>query len=158
VSPKDQLGKFGEALVEMKLGAFFGGTSAMFWPVRLGEKFPTFDFMVKLEGSVRDGAYFFVQVKTTRKSIGSRGRLSSRITAEDVAFARTTPAPSYLLSVAEMTQEVYVTAINAKMKQGLASVPTTHPFNATNARLLWDEVLAFWQAASPPRMKSHFSL
>lgn len=160
MSPKDQLGKFGEALVETELGSFFGGTAALFWPVRLGEKFPTFDFLVKLEGGLRDGAFFFAQVKTTRKLVRPRGKLPlpSRITTEDVALALTIPVPSYLLSVAEVTKTVYVTAINAKMKRGLSSVPTTHPFNAVSARLIWDEVQAFWRGVPRSRATSHFSL
>jgi hypothetical protein len=158
VSPKDQLGQYGEAIVEAELSSFFGGKPVLFWPVRLGQKFPTFDFLVKLEGKSSAGAFFFVQVKSTGKLVGRRGRLQSRITSDDVAFALAIPVPSYLLSVAAETKTVYVTAIDAKLGRGVSSVPTTHPFNAASAQLIWDEVRAFWRGVPRSRATSHFSL
>lgn len=155
----DFIGKRGEAIAFDSLLEYFSGPTPLFNPVYLGEKNATFDFLVRLVGLTDLDAYFFAQVKSTRRGVRPRNRtLPVSLPKEDVAAALRCAIPSYLLSVDDRTRLVYVTAVNRRLRNGVAAVPTTHPLNSTNARRLWDEVQSYWRGVRRPRGRSHFSI
>lgn len=155
----DIIGKRGEATVQRRLMAFHGEPLPLFNPTFLGDKFPTFDLLVRLVGVPQYDAFFLAQVKATRRGVRRRSRTLPVVLERDrVAAAMRYRVPSYLLSVDDEAEEVYVTAIDQQMRGGLNVVPTTHPLDAGNARRLWDEVQSFWRGVRRPRARSHFSL
>lgn len=104
-------------------------------------------------------AFFFAQVKTTRQGVRPRSRtLPVALDRARVASALRFRVPSYLLSVDDLAEVVYVTAIDRRLSGGVAAVPATRPLDASNARRLWDEVESFWQGVRRRRARSHFSL
>ncbi|MCU0704256.1 MAG: hypothetical protein MUF18_09805 [Fimbriiglobus sp.] len=112
----DVIGKRGEATVQRQLLSFFGGSRPLFAPTFLGEKFPTFDLLVQLFEPQTTDAFFFAQVKATRRGVRPR----SRTLPIDLDHARVTSAlrfrvPSYLLSVDDLAEVVYVTAIDRRL-------------------------------------------
>lgn len=159
VSPADFIGKRGEAAALTALMQSFNGLEPLFDPIPLGEKFATFDLFVRLRRVAGVYAFFFAQVKTTRRGVCPRSHtLPVELSREDVAAALRCRVPSYLLGVDDRTGAVYVTAIDRRMRRGVSAVPTTHPLNAGTARRLWDEVQSYWRGVRGPRARSYFSL
>ncbi len=155
----DVIGKRGDATVQRQLLSYFGGLRPLFTPTFLGDKFPTFDLLVQLFEPPTTDAFFFAQVKTTRQGVRSRSRtLPVQLDRARVASALRFRVPSYLLSVDDLAEVVYVTAIDGRLSGGVAAVPTTRPLDAANARRLWDEVESFWKGVRRRRARSHFSL
>jgi hypothetical protein len=159
VNLADAIGKRGEATVQRQLLSFFGGARPLFAPTFLGDKFPTFDLLVQLFEPPTSEAFFFAQVKTTRQGVRPRSRtLPTELDQARVASALRFRVPSYLLSVDDLAEMVYVTVIDRRLSGGVKAVPTAHPLNAANARRLWDEVELFWKGVRRQRARSHFSL
>lgn len=155
----DLIGKRGEATVQFRLLAYHGQPAPLFDPTFLGDKFPTFDLMVRLVGVSRLDAFFLAQVKATRQGVRPRSRtLPVALNRDRVAAALRYRIPSYLLSVDDIAEVVYVTAIDRRLRGGVSVVPTTHPLDAANARRLWDEVQFFWRGVRRPQGRSHFSI
>ena len=69
---RDLIGKRGESIVITRLMNFCGKRFPYFDPHPLGEKCPTFDFLVELVNAGRTAPYFLVQTKATKQ--GSTGR------------------------------------------------------------------------------------
>lgn len=159
MSLADLLGKRGEATVQRELLSYFGGLSPLFDPTFLGDKFPAFDLLVRLVELPTVDAFFFAQVKTTRQGIRPRSRtLPVELAGERVAAALRCRVPSYLLSVDDQAEAVYVTAIDRRLGGGLTAVPTTHRLDDANAHRLWGEVQLFWRGVRRRRGRSHFSI
>lgn len=155
----DVIGKRGEATVQRQLLSYFGGSRPLFAPTFLGDKFPTFDLLVQLFEPPTAEAFFLAQVQTTRQGVRPRSRLLPvELDRTRVASALRFRVPSYLLSVDDLAEAVYVTAIDRRLSGGVAAVPTTHPLDAANGRRLWDEVESFWKGVRRRRARSHFSL
>jgi hypothetical protein len=155
----DFIGKRGEATAFRALMETFSGPDPLFDPVPLGEKFATFDLFVRLRKVVDVYAFFFAQVKTTHRGVRPWSRtLPVVLPKEDVVLALRCRVPSYLLSVDDRTNSVYITAIDRRMSQGVSAVPTTHLLNADNARRLQDEVQSYWRGVRRPPGRSYFSL
>jgi hypothetical protein len=159
VNSADFIGKWGEATAYRTQMENVSGPDPLFNAVMLGEKHATFDMLVQLVGVASLDAYFFAQVKTTRRGLRPRSRtLPTPISKADVRLALQCPIPSYLLSVDDQTRAVYITAIDGRMRGGVSTVATTHPLDLPNARRLWGEVQSFWRRVRRPRWKSHFSI
>jgi hypothetical protein len=62
---KDDIGERGQAMFFVVMTELCGRNEPYFRPRFLGDKFPTFDFLVELVD--HPGYFFFVQVKTTTK-------------------------------------------------------------------------------------------
>ena len=62
----DLIGKRGESIVIARLMDPCGNPEPYFDPHPLGEKCPTYDFLVELVNAGDSVPYFFVQVKATR--------------------------------------------------------------------------------------------
>jgi hypothetical protein len=60
MTARDMIGKRGEAIVSAALTDFCGRALPYFDPHPLGEKCPTFDYLVELLGTGNAPAYFFV--------------------------------------------------------------------------------------------------
>lgn len=134
-----------------------GRNEPYFRPAHLGDKYPTFDYLVELVGSE---AYFFLaQVKSTsqgyRKGSGTR-RLRVNVDKEDVQRMGVSPIPTYVVGI-DVPQEVgYLLSMNVPRKAGLGGLPAKYQLDCGNLQRLWQEVHNFWASRNIVLTGSYF--
>jgi Domain of unknown function (DUF4365) len=101
---KDLIGKRGESIASGCLLDFCGKALPYFDPHPLGEKCPTFDYLVELIGAGTSTPYFLAQVKATKQG-STKGTLDLKVKvkARDVQLMVRCPIPTYLIGVDEPT-------------------------------------------------------
>ena len=140
------IGKRGEAIVTARLTDFCGNPEPYFDVHPLGEKCPTFDYLVELLNAGDSVPYFLVQVKSTKRGFTKKThRLLVQVVEEDVQRMVRCPLPTYLIGVDEPSGQAFVVSVHGNMRESIPSIPTFYPLNADNLRKLWDEVSAHWQ-------------
>jgi hypothetical protein len=155
----DLLGKRGEAIVTARLMDFCGNRQSYFDPHFLGEKCPTFDFLVELVGAGDSAPYFLAQVKTTRSATKAKSRrLSAKVSRQDVRRMARCPLPTYLIAVDEPAAMAYIVAILGKMDGAISSIPTRYPLHCENLHKLWQEVQDCWHQLDYSAKFSAFTL
>jgi hypothetical protein len=134
-----------------------GRNEPFFRPRFLGDKFPTFDYLMELVGS--EAYFFFVQVKTTqqgyRQGKGAR-RLRENVGREDVQRMVASPVPGYLVGIDEVQGVAYLLSMNEPRKAGLGGLPAIHLLDCGNLQRLWQEVQDFWASRNMRLTGSHF--
>jgi hypothetical protein len=157
----DLIGRRGEAIAYTRLTRVCRKNDLPFFlPHYLGDKCPTFDFLVELVGAGRRTPFFFAQVRATRKAFTKAHdppRLQVGVSAEDVRTMAAYPAPTYVLAVHEGEERAFVISVHGRMRDGIASVTTAHELDCATLRRLWDEVLAFWKGRRMGRKRSSFT-
>jgi len=149
MSARDLIGKRGEQIAMARLMDFCGNPLPYFDPHPLGEKCPTYDFLVELIGSGSSNPYFLAQVKSTKKSV-TKGTadLKLKVKARDVQSMTRCPIPTYLIGIDEPAAKAYIVSVHGALKGGISSIPTSYPLDANNLRILRDEVWTHWQILS----------
>ncbi len=135
-----------------------GRSEPYFRTTPLGDKYPTFDYLVELVGS--EAAYFFlVQVKSTRqgyrKGSGTR-RLRVNVDREDVRRMVASPIPAYVVGIDEPREVGYLLSMNEPRQAGLGGLPAKHALDCGNLQRLWQEVQNFWTSRNMVLAGSHF--
>jgi hypothetical protein len=154
----DDIGDRGHWLVCMLLTQRCPGRNEPYFRPRfLGDKYPTFDYLVELVGS--EAYFFFVQVKSTRQ--GYRGRRSNRrlrvnVDREDVQMMVASPVPAYVVGIDEPQEVGYLLSMNEPREAGLGGLPARHLLNCANLERLWQEVWNFWASRNMVLTGSHF--
>jgi hypothetical protein len=122
----------------------------------LGDKHPTFDYLVELVGS--EGC-FLVQVKTTRqgyrRGAGAR-RLRVNVSREDVQRMAASPIPAYLVGIDEPQEVGYLLSMNEPRPAGLGGLPARHRLDCGSLERLWQEVRDFWASRDMTMAGSYF--
>lgn len=121
-----------------------GRNEPYFRPTSLGDKHPTFDYLVELVGSE---AYFFVQVKSTRQGYRQGRdirRLRVNVDKADVRRMVASPIPAYVVGIDEPREVGYLLSMNEPRQAGLGGLPARHLLNCGNLRRLWQEIHDFW--------------
>jgi hypothetical protein len=158
MAARDLIGKRGESIVIARLMDFCGNPEPYFDPHPLGEKCPTYDYLVELVNAGDTVPYFFVQVKATRQGFTKKERrLAVQVGSEDVRRMVRCPVPTYLVGVDEPGERAYVASIHGGMTGPIGSMPTKYPLNGTNLRKLWYEVKDYWQKLDPSARTSVFT-
>lgn len=153
----DRIGKRGEAIVIARLMDFCGNPDPYFDVHPLGEKCPTFDYLVELLNVGNSVPYFLAQVKSTRKGFTkTERRLLVQVDAEDVRRMVRCPFPTYLLGVDEPNEKAYGVSMHGDLNGSIASVPSRYPLNPRNLRRLWEEVADYWKKLDPTARMSEF--
>jgi hypothetical protein len=136
------------------------GREPYFRPHFLGEKFPTLDYLVELVGLTGRMAFFFVQVKTTRRGLTRKppARLKIKVEQADVDRMVVYPAPTYVVGIDERNEQAYIASVNRATHQAMSSLSTVHPMNASNLQLLWKEVEHFWRRKDMVLKTSRFEI
>jgi hypothetical protein len=112
----------------------------------LGEKCPTFDFLVELVNAGESVPYFLAQVKSTGQGFTKKGRrLLVQVDAADVRRMVRCPFPTYLIGVDEPNDRAYVVSVHGSISGAIASMPSRYPLTPRNLRKLWEEVTAHWK-------------
>jgi hypothetical protein len=158
MATRDLIGKRGESIVATSLMDFCGNPDPYFDLHSLGEKCPTYDYLVELVNADDSVPYFFVQVKATQKGFTKKQRrLVVQVDASDVRRMVRCPVPTYLVGVDEPTGQACVVSVHGSMVGPIASMPSTHPLNRKNLKTLWDEVTAYWRKLDPSAKTSVFT-
>ena len=156
----DFIGGRGEAIAFARLARLCRPDDLpYFWPHYLGQKCPTFDFLVELVAASDRTPFFFAQVKTTRKAFTRRQappRLRVEVSREDVRKMAAYPAPTYVIGVHEIEERAFVISVHGDMDESISSITTEHELTPNTLERLWEEVSAFWQARDMTRSSSHF--
>jgi hypothetical protein len=157
----DFIGGRGEAIAYTRLTAVCRKNDLpCFLPHYLGEKCPTFDYLVELVGTGKRRSFFFVQVKATREGYTKTQappRLKVQVSARDVRRMALYPAPTYVVGVDEEAERAFVIGLTARMRDPVPSITTAHELNCLTLRRLWDEVRAYWQSHGVVRKRSVFT-
>jgi hypothetical protein len=145
----DYIGGRGEAIAYMRLSKVCRRNNLpYFFPHYLGEKCPTFDFLVELVGAGKRTPFFFVQVKTTTKGYTRRSvppRLRVKVSAEDVRRMAAFPAPTYVVGVDETAERAFVIAVHGTMRERISSMTTAHELTCATLARLSREVRGHWR-------------
>ncbi len=154
---RDLIGKRGEAIVTARLMDFCGNPDPYFDVHPLGEKCPTFDYLVELVNAGDSVPYFLAQVKSTRKGFTKEGRrLLVQVGEEDVRRTVRCPFPTYLIGVHEPNDRAYFVSVHGSMTGPIASMPSRYPLTPRNLRRLWEEVTAHWKRMDATAKASAF--
>ena len=159
----DDIGTLGQNACTVHLTKLHVGWKALFKVHYLGDKSPTFDFLVQLNGVERTLPlpFFLVQVKATRRGYSSDGghpRLRVRLSASEVTKMASCPIPTYLVGVnfGSRGENAYLLGIPGHAEGSVSSLTTKYPLNAKNRKLLWHEVRTFWRQQGPAARISQF--
>ncbi len=142
---RDYIGKRGEAIAMADLLDFCGNPEPYFDPHFLGEKCPTYDFLVELLGAGPSPPYFLAQVKSTKQgfTMGTIG-LKIALKAADVQKMVRCPIPTYLIGIDEPAARSYIASIHGTLSGRITTIPSTYPLDSNNLKVLWDEVVVYW--------------
>jgi hypothetical protein len=156
----DFIGGRGEAIAFARLARVCRTDADLpyFWPHYLGEKCPTFDFLVELLDAGESTPFFFVQVKATRKAYtrGQKPRLRVEVSEKDVRRMVAYPAPTYVVGVHEDEERAFLVSVHGDMRDAISSITTGHELTRETLKGLWDEVRAFWLGRDMARSSSSF--
>lgn len=130
----------------------------LFEPVLLGEKQATYDYLVHLldQSGNRNGAFFFLQVKTTMKGPGANGHYAYAFSAVDVARAQALKTP-FLVAIVDRSrnrqEKIYFMGVDAKRTRGISRIAPTYSLKMDRAKIaLYDEVARLWSAQPIPAL------
>jgi hypothetical protein len=147
MAARDLIGKRGEAIVCACLTEFGSKQIPYFDPHPLGEKCPTFDYLVELLGVGDTPAYFFVQVKATRQGYTKQtANLKRSVDASDVRKMVRCPVPTYVIGVDEPAELAYIVSVHGSRRGAISSIPTSYPLDEHNRKVLWVEVREHWKS------------
>ena len=152
---KEDIGERGEWLFRLLMTELCGRADPNFRPRYLGEKYPTFDFIIEV---VDQPAYFFfVQVKaTTLKYTVKERRLRVQVGQDDISLMVAYPAPTYVVGI-DVTQfgVGYLLSVN-EPRDNVASLTTQFQIDCDVLKFLRDEVVGFWSARNMVLAGSRF--
>jgi hypothetical protein len=107
---KDDIGERGQAMFVVIMTELSGRNEPYFRPRFLGDKFPTFDYLLELVDHA--GYYFFVQVKTTTKGFTRNPpKLKVQVSQTDIDRMVGWQAPSYVVGIDEPNQTGYLLSV-----------------------------------------------
>jgi hypothetical protein len=155
----DDIGDRGHWLFGLLITALCPGRDEPYFRPRfLGDKYPTFDYVVELVG--HEAYFFFVQVKATtlgyRKGKGVL-RLRVNVPRKDLARMAASPVPTYVVGIDEPQRRGYILSVNEPRK-GIGGLSTRHRLDCRNLRRLWQEVFNFWSSRDMTLRGSYYLL
>ena len=119
-----------------------GRSESFFHPRFLGDKYPTFDYIVELVD--HPAFYFFAQVKTTTQGYTlNPARLKVQVSQTDVDRMVACPAPTYVVAIDESSFKGYLLSVN-EARDHVASLVTSFEMDCSVLKELADEVRGFW--------------
>lgn len=120
-----------------------GRKNPLFRPRFLGDKFPTFNYIVEVVD--RPEYFLFVQVKaTTRGYTRNPVRLKVQVTQEDIDRMVACPAPTYVVGMDVTVPGCgFLLSVN-EPRDHVASLTTQFPIDCDILARLQEEVVAYW--------------
>ncbi|OWK46958.1 DUF4365 domain-containing protein [Fimbriiglobus ruber] len=132
-----------------------GRDDPFFRPRFLGDKYPTFDYIVEVVD--RPAYFFFVQVKgTTPGYTSEENRLWVQVTQDDIDRMVACPAPTYLVGIDVNAIGVgFLLSLN-EPRVNVASLTTRFRIECVVLEQLRDEVIEFWSSRNLTLTGSRF--
>ena len=151
----DDIGDRGQWLLALLMTQLCGRDVPYFRPRFLGDKYPTFDFIVELVDHPQ--YYFFVQVKTTTKGYTKKPphRLLVKVTQNDIDRMVACPAPSYVVGIDDPGQIGFLLSINESRSQ-MTNMTTQFPIDCKLLKKLATEVRNYWTSRNMILKDSQF--
>jgi hypothetical protein len=151
---KDDIGERGQAMFFVMMTELCGRSEPYFRPRFLGDKFPTFDYLLELVDY--PGFFFFVQVKTTKKGFTRKlHKLRIQVSQRDVDRMVAWQVPSYVVGIDEPSQAGYLLSVN-EPRQRVASLDSRFKIDCTVLAQLAAEVQQFWSSRNMVLTNSKF--
>lgn len=151
---KDDIGDRGQWMFSLIMTELCGRDEPFFRPRFLGDKYPTFDYILELVDQPE--YFFFVQVKTTTKGYTQNPvRLKVHVSQVDVDRMVACPAPAYVVGIDESSQKGYLLSVN-EPRDHVASLTTRFEIGCTVLSELSDEVRQFWSTRTMVLAASKF--
>ena len=142
---QEDIGEYGQRALGLLLTDLCGRREPYFRPRFVGDKYPTFDFIVEVADS--PALFFFVQVKATTLGYTKNGnRLKVKFSQTDVSRMVACPAPTYLIGIdANEIGVGYLLSIN-EPRPAIASMTTKYRIDCSVLEGLRDEMLEYWRS------------
>ena len=142
----NRIGKRGESIFSTIISRYVPAYGYLLDPVFLGDKFQTIDFYVDLLEYPQKRGFFFASVKTTTQGYyEDNSRLKINVDAQELRELGRFAVPVYLFGIDEVQESGYFLSANHIFTgSNLNGIPTRHPVDINNIRLLWEEVSSFW--------------
>ncbi|WP_165224783.1 DUF4365 domain-containing protein [Aquisphaera insulae] len=152
---REDIGERGQWLFSLLMTEFCGRDTPFFRPRFLGDKYPTFDYIVEVVD--RPSYFFFVQVKGTRLGYTTEGnRLRVQVIQDDVDRMVACPVPAYVVGIDVNEIGVgFLLSVN-EPRGGVASLTTRFRIDCGVLERLRDEVIEFWSSRDMTLAGSHF--
>ncbi len=151
----DDIGNRGQNLFDLLMTQFCGRDEPFFRPRFLGDKYPTFDYVVEVAD--HPAYFFFAQVKATTKGYTKKeNRLIVELGHVDVDRMIACPAPTYLIGIdANEIGLGYLLSINEPLER-ISSLTTKFRLECSVLEALRDEVVEYWTARNMTLTGSRF--
>jgi hypothetical protein len=150
------IGSRGEQLASLALTHYELFDQPLFDTVFLGDRWKNVDLYAELTLPDGDRAFFLAQIKSTRKPVPKIGGLRINISRGKWNALVRYRCPVYLIGVHEPTKVVFITAANRRRAKGFSRLPARNQLLPANLKLLYDEVVSFWQSCPARRPASKF--
>lgn len=151
----DDTGERGERLFTLLMTELCGRDDPFFRPRFLGDKYPTFDYIVEVVD--QPSYFFFVQVKGTRQGYTAKeNRLRVKVTQDDVNRMVACPVPTYVVGIDVNEIGVgFLLSVN-EPRNRVTSLTTRFRIDCGVLEELRDEVIDFWSSRSMTLTGSRF--
>lgn len=151
---QDDIGERGQWILGLVMTEFCGRQEPIFRPRFLGDKHPTFDYMIELVDHPQ--YYFFVQVKATTQGYTKKDhRLKVQVSQKDVDLMVACPAPSYVVGIDTEANKGFLLSVN-EPRGRVASLITDFQIDCAVLADLADEVRDYWSSRNMILVGSRF--
>ena len=152
---REDIGERGQWLFSLLMTDLCGRDDPFFRPRFLGDKYPTFDYIVEVVD--QPSYFFFVQVKGTTQGYNAREhRLKVQVMQDDIDRMVACPAPTYVVGIdANAIGVGFLLSVN-EPRDNVASLPTRFRIDCGVLKQLSDEVIGFWSGRNMTLAGSRF--
>jgi hypothetical protein len=142
---REDIGERGQWLFCTLMTELCGREDPFFRPRFLGDKYPTFDYIVEVVDHPR--YFFFVQVKSTTLGYTvEEHRLRVQVSQEDIDCMVACPAPAYVVGMDVTVRSCgFILSVN-ESRTNVPSLTTQFPIDCALLARLRDEVINFWSS------------
>jgi hypothetical protein len=152
---REDIGERGQWLFSLLITDLCGRDDPFFRPRFLGDKYPTFDYIVELVDA--PSYFFFVQVKGTALGYTTEeNRLRVQVSQADIERMIACPAPTYVVGIDVNAIGVgFLLSVN-EQRDHVANLTTRFRVDCGVLEQLRDEVIAFWSSRNMTLTDSRF--
>ena len=152
---REDIGERGQWLFSLLMTDLCGRDDPFFRPRFLGDKYPTFGYIVEVVD--QPSYFFFVQVKgTTLGYTAEEHRLRVQVTQDDIDRMVACPAPTYVVGIDVNAIGVgFLLSVN-EPRDHVASLTTRFRIDCGVLEQLRDEVIEFWSSRNMTLTGSRF--
>jgi hypothetical protein len=152
---REDIGERGQWLFSLLITDLCGRDNPFFRPRFLGDKYPTFDYIVEVVD--QPSYFFFVQAKgTTLGYTAEEHRLRVQVAQDDIDRMVACPAPTYVVGIDVNAIGVgFLLSVN-EPRDNVSSLTTRFRIDCGVLEQLRDEVIASWSSRNMTLTGSRF--